>query len=222
MKNTIYLLAISFLSLPAIIHAQDNYKYEPIHNKAEYYVDKVKPGKDFEDLLKGGDQLVKWTSNYPMYDNWQPGVIMPYFNSDSQSLDSVFLGIWPNATEQYIGLDYWVKNGTDLLKKAPTIPVQAIDTWQWPISSPEGEMEVGAVRFSDCKMKEDITGRQVFDAYKDFAIAARSKGDNLGRKMLFPGSGAPAGDYDSVYSLSASTVSELGSASDNSCGNLNV
>jgi len=180
MKNTIYLLAISFLSLPAIIHAQDNYKYEPIPNKAEYYVDKFKPGKDFEDLLKWGDQLVKWTSNYPIYDNWQPVVFMPYFNSDSQSLDSVFLGIWPNATEQYIGLDYWVKNGTDLLKKAPTIPVQAIDTWQWPISSPEGEMEVGAVRFSDCKMKEDVTGRQVFDAYKDFAIAARSKGDNLG------------------------------------------
>ena len=93
MKNTIYLLAISFLSLPAIIHAQDNYKYEPIPNKAEYYVDKFKPGKDFEDLLKWGDQLVKRTSNYPIYDNWQPVVFMPYFNSDSQSLDSVFLGI---------------------------------------------------------------------------------------------------------------------------------
>ena len=47
------------------------------------------------------------------------------------------------------------------------------------------DMEVGAVRFSDCKMKDGVTGRQAFDAYKDFAIAARSKGDNLGRKMIF-------------------------------------
>ena len=82
-------------------------------------------------------------------------------------------------------------------------------------------MEVGAVRFSDCKMKDGVTGRQVFDAYKDFAIAARSKGDNLGRKMIFPGSGATEGDYDYVYSLYARTVAELGAASDNYWANIN-
>lgn len=221
MKNFTFLLVLSLMSMPTIIHAQDKYKYEPVPNKAEYYVDKFKPGKDFEDLLKWGDQLVKWTSNYSIYDNWQPVVFMPYFNSDLQSHDSVFLGIYPNATEQYIGLDYWVKNGTNLLKKSPTIPVRAIDTWQWPISSPDGDMEVGAVRFSDCKMKEGVTGRQVFDAYKDFAIAAKSTGDNLGRKMIFPGSGAIEGDYDYVYSLYAGSVAELGAGSDNYWANIN-
>ena len=220
MKNFTFFLALSTIYMPTIIHAQDDYKYEPVPNKAEYYVDKFKPGKDFEDLLKWGDQLVKWTNNYSIYDNWQPVVFMPYFNSDSQSHDSVFLGIYPNATEQYIGLDYWVKNGANLLKKSPTIPVRAIDTWQWPISSPEGDMEVGAVRFSDCKMKEGVTGRQVFDAYKDFAIAARSTGDNLGRKMIFPGSGAIEGNYDYVYSLYARTVAELGAGSDNYWANI--
>ena len=221
MKNLTSMLAICALLMPAITHAQDEYKYEPVPNKAEYYVDKFKPGKDFEDLLKWGEDLVKWTSKHPIYDNWQPVLFMPYFNSSLQSLDSVFLGIWPNATEQYIGLDYWVKNGGDLLKKVPTIPVQAIDTWQWPVSSPEGDMEVGAVRFSDCKMKDGVTGRQVFDAYKDFAIAAKSKGDNLGRKMIFPGSGATEGDYDYVYSLYARTVAELGAAADNYWMNIN-
>ena len=221
MKNFIFLLAFSLMTMPTTIHAQDEYKYEPVPNKAEYYVEKFKPNKDFEDLLKWGDQLVKWTSNHSIYDNWQPVVFMPYFNSDSQSHDSVFLGIYPNATEQYIGLDYWVKNGTDLLKKSPTIPVRAIDTWQWPISSPNDDMEVGAVRFSDCKMKEGVTGRQVFDAYKDFAIAARSTGDNLGRKMIFPVSGAIEGDYDYVYSLYARTVAELGAGSDNYWANIN-
>ena len=221
MKNITYLLVFSLISFPAVVSAQDEFKYEPVANKAEYYVDKLKPGKDFEDLLKWGEQLVKWTSDHSIYDNWQPVIFMPYFNSNSQSHDSVFLGLWPNASEQYIGLDYWVKNGTALLAKAPTIPVRAIDTWQWPISSPEGEPNVGAVRFADCKMKEGTTARQLFDAYKDFAIAARSTGDNLGRKMIFPASGAVEGDYDYVYSLYAQNVAALGAASDNYWANIN-
>lgn len=221
MKNITYLLVFGLISFPAVVSAQDEFKYEPVANKAEYYVDKLKPGKDFEDLLKWGEQLVKWTSDHSIYDNWQPVIFMPYFNSNLQSHDSVFLGLWPNASEQYIGLDYWVKNGTALLAKAPTIPVRAIDTWQWPISSPEGEPNVGAVRFADCKMKEGTTARQLFDAYKDFAIAARSTGDNLGRKMIFPASGAVEGDYDYVYSLYAQNVAALGAASDNYWANIN-
>jgi|TARA_A100001011_G_scaffold142341_1_gene150353 hypothetical protein len=221
MKNITFLLALSLMLLPSIIIAQDEYKYEPVPNKAEYYVDKLKPGKDFEDLLKWGEQLVEWTSDHSIYDNWQPVVFMPYFNSNLQSHDSVFLGLWPNATEQYAGLDYWVKNGTSLLAKAPTIPVNALDTWQWPISSPEGDLSVGAVRFADCKMKDGVTGRQLFDAYKDFAIAARSVGDNLGRKMIFPGSGSVEGEYDYVYSLYAQNVADLGAASDNYWAKIN-
>ena len=117
MKNLNSMLAVCLLLMPAIIHAQDEYKYQPIPNKAEYYVDKFKPGKDFEDLLKWGEDLVKWTSKHSIYDNWQPVLFMPYFNSNSQSLDSVFLGIWPNATEQYIGLIIGSKMVVNFLKK---------------------------------------------------------------------------------------------------------
>lgn len=215
MKNvlSISIVALSFAVIN--VSAQESYKYQPQANKAEYYVDKFKPGKDFDDLLKWGESLVKWTSDNPIYDNWQPNVFMPYFNSNLESHDSVFLGIWPNATEQYNGLDYWVKNGASILAKAPTNPIRAIDTWQWPISSPEGTHRVGAVRFADCKMAEGVTSRKLFDAYKDFAIAARKTGDNLGRKMIFPSSGAVDGDYDYVYSMYAQNVAELGSSSDN-------
>ena len=209
MKNLTSMLAVCLLLVPAITYAQDEYKYQPVPNKAEYYVDKFKPGKDFEDLLKWGDQLVKWTSKHSIYDNWQPVVFMPYFNSNSQALDSVFLGIWPNATEQYVGLIIGSKIGAELLKKAPTTPVQAIDTWQWPISSPEGDMEVGAVRFSDCKMKDAIYVDKCL-MHTKILIYPNLKGDNLGRKMIFPGSGATEGDYDYVYSLYARTVAELG------------
>lgn len=218
-----YFLSIAFLTITfsvISVSAQENYKYEPQANKAEYYVDTFKPGKDFEDLIKWGESLVKWTSENPIYDNWQPNVFMPYFNSNLESHDSVFLGIWPNATEQYAGLDYWVKNGASVLAKAPTIPLRAIDTWQWPISSPEGTHAVGAVRFTDCKMEEGITPRKLFDAYKDFAIAAREAGDNLGRKMIFPTSGGVDGDYDYVYSLYAQNVAELGANSDNFYANI--
>jgi len=42
----------------------------------------------------------------------------------------------------------------------------------------------------------------MFDAYMDFAKAAKEKGDNLGRKMIFPTSGATEGvDYDFLLAL---------------------
>ena len=91
MKNLTSILAICAILMPVITYAQDEYKYEPVPNKAEYYVDKFKPGKDFEDLLKWGEDLVKWTSKHSIYDNWQPVLFMPYFNQSRQSLDSVFL-----------------------------------------------------------------------------------------------------------------------------------
>ena len=59
------------------------------------------------------------------------------------------------------------------------------------------------------------------DYLRSGAIAAKSKGDNLGRKMIFPGSGATEGDYDYVYSLYARTVAELGAAADNYWMNIN-
>ena len=215
MRNIIFIFCIFVMSFPALTVAQEEYKHQPVANKAEYYVGKLKSGKDFEDLVDWSKELVKWTSDKSIYDNWSPNLFSPYFNSDLQNHDSVFLGIWPNATEQYIGLDYWVKNGGSLLAKIPTDPIRTIDTWQWPISSPEGDHNVGAVRFTDCKMAEGITPRQIFDAYKEFAIFARETGDNLGRKMIFPASGGIDGDYDYVYSLYAQNVAELGSNNDN-------
>ena len=77
------------------------------------------------------------------------------------------------------------------------------------------------VRFSDCKLKDGVKALEAFKAYKDFAIAARSTGDNLGRKMIFPASGAVEGDYDYVYSLYAQNVAALGAASDNYWANIN-
>tara|TARA_B110000003_G_C16580762_1_gene507998 strand:- start:539 stop:1285 length:747 start_codon:yes stop_codon:yes gene_type:complete len=215
MKNKILIYSIFFMSFSILTMAQEEYKYQPVANKAEYYVGKLKTGKDFQDLVDWSEKLVKWTNGNPIYDNWSPNIFSPYFNSNLQNHDTVFLGIWPNATEQYAGLDYWVKNGGSLLAKIPTDPVRTIDTWQWPISSPSGDHNVGAVRFTDCKMAEGVTSRQLFDAYKEFAIFARETGDNLGRKMIFPASGGIDGDYDYVYSLYAQNVAELGVNSDN-------
>ena len=74
MKNQLYVGSM-FVTSAAFL-CTDEYKYQPVPNKAEYYVDKFKPGKDFEDLLKWGDQLVQWTSKHSIYDNWQPVVFM--------------------------------------------------------------------------------------------------------------------------------------------------
>ena len=59
-----------------------------------------------------------------------------------------------------------------------------------------------------------------FDVYKRFAIKARSTGDNMGRKILFGPSGVDDSNFDYVYSLYASTMSEFGESADNFMKNL--
>ena len=49
---------------------------------------------------------------------------------------------------------------------------------------------------------------------KNFAIAAKEKGDNLGRKMIFPSAGGTEGDFDYVYALYANKASALGAGAD--------
>jgi len=199
------------------------YKYQPSPNKAEYYFAKYKEGKDLTDFIgwvKGVETNI--LNKASEYKNFEIALMQPYFHNDLTSHDVMFLGLWPNATEQFKGLEYWTKNGGAAMALLPVVNVQVVDTWQWAISVPEGDMEVGAVRFSACKMKEGVTGRDMFDAYKDFANAAKAKGDNLGRKMIFPASGATEGvDFDFVYALYSATVSELGAAADNYWENIN-
>jgi len=213
---------LSFLFTSGALIAQD-YKHQPKPNKAEYYFAKYKNGKDLSDLV----DWVKTTekkilNNTSEYENFEIVLLTPYFHNDLTSHDVIFVGLWPNSTEQYKGLDYWVKNGNDAMSKIPVINHQIIDAWQWAVSVPEGEMGVAATRFSACKMKEGVTGRAMFDAYMDFAKAAKEKGDNLGRKMIFPTAGlAPGADFDFVYLLYANTVAELGAGADNYWANIN-
>ena len=195
--------------------AQEN-KYEPVANKAEYYAVKYLPGKNYMDfrnwVMENQEKVLNKTD---IYDNFDIALFQPQFGTDLTQFDAVFLGLWPNATEMFSGMEYWVKNGGEQNAKVPVKTVQAVDTWQWAVSAPEGDPDIGVVRFSDCKMKDGVNANQVFDALKDFAIAAKETGDNLGRKMIFPGSGGTEGDYDYVYSLYARSISELGVGTDN-------
>jgi hypothetical protein len=203
MKKSLFLL-VALCS--AFTYAQESYKHEPVANKAEYFVSTFNQRKDMGDLLK-------WAADF---EDWQAksGLLVPQYIQNTAAADVVWLNIWPTSTAQYKGLENWLVNGGELMSKLPVTNSQVIDTAQWPISAPEGEGTIGMVRYSDCKLKEGVSGRQAFDAYKEFAIAAKEKGDNLGRKMIFPAAGGTQGDYDYVYSLYANKVSELGEASD--------
>ena len=64
-----------------------------------------------------------------------------------------------------------------MLSTLPVTNERVIDTIQWPISSPANtDSDNGIVRFSDCKMNEGVTARDMFDAYKEFdAKVSRTK-----------------------------------------------
>jgi hypothetical protein len=211
MKKSLFLL-VALCS--AFTYAQESYKHEPVANKAEYFVSTFNQRKDMGDLLKWAADFEDWQAKSGLYDSMSTSLLVPQYIQNTAAADVVWLNIWPTSTAQYKGLENWLVNGGELMSKLPVTNSQVIDTAQWPISAPEGEGTIGMVRYSDCKLKEGVSGRQAFDAYKEFAIAAKEKGDNLGRKMIFPAAGGTQGDYDYVYSLYANKVSELGEASD--------
>ena len=211
MKKIIFLLAAL---CSAFSYAQESYKHEPVANKAEYYAGKYNERKDMGDLLAWAGKFEDWQNESGLYASMSTSIMVPYFIQNTAASDIVWLNIWPTSTAQYKGLENWLVNGGELMSKLPVTNSQVIDTAQWPISAPEGEGTIGMVRYSDCKLKEGVSGRQAFDAYKEFAIAAKEEGDNLGRKMIFPAAGGTQGDYDYVYTLYANKVSELGEASD--------
>lgn len=214
------IIGLSIL-VAGITHAQDSFKYEPVANKAEYYVSTYNDRKDMGDYLKWADDFKEYLAKSDVYDSMQSVILVPYFHQNLQAADSVWLNIWPSATKQFAGAQHWLQNGSSILSKLPVTNSQAVDTYQWAISVPDEEGGNGMVRFADCTLKEGVSEREAFDAYKDFAKAAKAKGDNLGRKMIFPSSGATSDDFDYVYSLYSSTVSELGSGADNYWENIN-
>mgnify|MGYP005694908551 CR=1 FL=1 len=208
------LLFITLALLSALTFAQEEMKHEPVANKAEYYVSSFNDRKDIDDLMRWATKHQEWLNQSDLYDSMSSHLLMPYFISDTTKHDLVWLNIWPTSTAQFAGLENWLKNGADQMSKLPITNSQVVDTWQWAVSEPEGGGEIGMVRYSDCKLKDDVTTLKAFNAIKDFAIAAREKGDNLGRKMIFPSAGGTEGDYDYVYSLYANKASELGAGAD--------
>ena len=166
------------------------------------------------DLIKWAAEFEEWQNESGVWGSMSTSLLMPYYIQNTASHDVLWLNIWPSSTEQYIGNEDWVTRGGDLMKKLPVTNSQVVDTWQWAISTPEGEGAIGMVSYSDCKLKEGVSGMQAFSALKDYALAAREKGDNLGRKMIFPTAGGTKGDYDYVYAKYSNTISEFGANAD--------
>jgi hypothetical protein len=108
-----------------------------------------------------------------------------------------------------------------MMSSLPVTNERVVDVWQWAISAPDGEAgENGFVRFTECTLKEGVTMRKAFDVYMDFAKKAKSTGDNMGRKMMFPSSGMGEYDFDYIYSLYANSPAAYGKDVDNFGENL--
>ena len=74
MKNLLTLLIVfsSFI-------AAEEYKYEPVANKAEYYSGQFNKGKDMDDLLSWGEKFVEWMEDKSAWDPMETVVFSPYF-----------------------------------------------------------------------------------------------------------------------------------------------
>ena len=217
MKNLLTVL----LTMSAFTFAQEEveYKYQPEVNKAEYYLGTFNKGKDVEDLVDWYGKFAKWADGKgDVYDSMTVAILQPYFHSNLNVIDVMWVNTWPSPSEQFIGMESWIiGGGADILKSLPVTNSQQIDTWQWTISQP-ASMATGNMMYAtyaDCSLEEGYDMRQVYDLYKDFAIFAQSQGDTVGRKMIVPDAGTvlPEG-VDFVRLMYSSSISERGTNAD--------
>ena len=66
----------------------------------------------------------------------------------------------------------------------------------------------------DCKLDESVTIDEVYNAYYAYAQAAKKEGDNLGRKIMFPVTGAEGYDHDFLIVMYANSLSDYGKNND--------
>ena len=214
-------LLIFIMSLSALVFAEE-FEFEPVPNKAEYYSGNFNKGKDMSDLYKWAEKFVSWTDDRgEVWNEMETVIFTPYYSNDLQATDFVWLNLHPNSTSQYKTVENWAKYGGKLFSTIPITNSRVTEVWQWPVSSPDGEIsDMGFVRFTECNLMEGVSMRQAFDVYKRFAIKAKSTGDTMGRKMMMSPVGAGDIDFDFVYSLYANSPSEYGKNVDNFGENL--
>ena len=109
--------------------------YEPVANKAEYYLGSFNKGKDIDDLIEWSEDFIDWQERKASgtYDSMLSVLLVPYFHNNLNAADTVWLNIWPDATSQFKGLEFWLANGASLLSELPSTNSQVVDTAQWPI-----------------------------------------------------------------------------------------
>ena len=175
MKYILSTLLIFSLS----VFADEDYKYEPEGNPAEYYIGTFNRGKDLDDLVDWYEKFSDWAEDKGVYDDMGVALLTPFFNADLTSIDVVWVNMFSNQTEQYAALNAWMtQGGSKLMNSLPVTNSRQMNTYQWVISNPseaeDGDMMMAV--YSDCKFEEGFDGRKVYDLYKDFAIYAQSQG----------------------------------------------
>ena len=206
------LLSLSLL-LSFSVFADDHDSQESEWNVAEYYVSVFKDGKDMDDMMKWAEKWNNWANETDDLKDYRSAMLVPYYHSGEQPHDFVWVGISPTPEAHFKGNDHWFSNGTKLLAELNKILEtgnQTTYTWQRVVSeTPSGQ--AGYAVYSDCKLGDDVTADEFYDAYVAYAKAAKDKGDVAGRKMIFPQSGVPSSwDYDFVQLVSTETITDYG------------
>ena len=210
-----YLLLVPFLFSITSFAQDSEYKYEPVENKAEYYIGTYNNGKDLDDMVMWYKKFADWAEDQgDVYDTMTVALLTPYFNSDLSAVDVVWVNNWPSSVEQFKGLETWVTGGGDkLLRTLPSTNSEQVDAWQWTISDP-AEFGVGDMMYatySDCSNAEGVNNNNVYDLYMDFAKMVKKDGDTIGRKMIVPNAGRalPEG-VDFIRLMYTASISETG------------
>ena len=64
-------------------------------------------------------------------------ILQPYFHSELDEVEVLWVNTWPTPSEQFNGLETWITGGgAKLLESLPVTNSRQVDTWQWVVSEP--------------------------------------------------------------------------------------
>ena len=73
------LLIVLFLLFFSMTGYSQTYEYDPVANKAEYWISKFAPRRDMDDLMKWSEDYIDFMSGKEEFENVNSSIMVPYF-----------------------------------------------------------------------------------------------------------------------------------------------
>lgn len=189
---------LGFLALGGVIAQEDDpgAKIIPVEIYACTYNEGQGPD-DLDDVLEDWNAFMD-DRDVDSYAGW---TLMPYYFTEEQDFDLIWLGAWTDGNAMGAGTDMWLSEGGDEMADIAEVVTCATHINLASVNlkmPPGGETPTSAVlNYSNCNMKDGVGYDDVASATRDWAEILTQAGSEAGIFHQFPiyGGGGDSPDF---------------------------